>query len=180
MDTVTSYHIGKETTFPVVSSPFDTPFRSAFSGSMDGVLPHFLPSAFAAAWDDVLTEHAERAAEQTMRELWRSFWCNGYRHLAASHPSSYPPTAWGFERAITGLSPLIRSLINDLNLRSDAWSTNDHLPDRRSCREVHDQDVSHCPPAPSSATLARWIRQDRARSKLRILLDQANLNAAEA
>lgn len=184
MDSLISSHSRAETASSIiseVSEACESSPRHAATACNAGKNPqHFLPSGFTPVWDNVLADHRDAVAEQTMRIRWRSFWCNGFRHLAASHPLSYPSTAWGFERAIRVLAPLISSLMHDLSHRSDAWPSNDHLPESPSSLKVQDRGVSYCPPAPSSATLARWIRQDRARSNLRNRPDGANLDIVSA
>lgn len=184
MDTLISPHSEAETASSIILETGEacesSPRHTATACGVGKNPQHSLPPGFATIWDNVLSDHCDAATEQTTRMRWRRFWCNGYRHIAASHPSSYPPTAWGFERAIKVLTPLISSLMHDVNHRSDAGLSNDHLSEHPSNLNVQDPDVSCCPPAPSSATLARWIRQDHARSNLRIRPDRANLNVVGA
>ena len=106
----------------------------------------FRPEIFDLVWAKVVGVRADRARGALTPEAWRRLWLNGYTHLRACSSGRYAATAYGLERAIAVLAPVIRRIEADFRQADD-----------RSA-------VSHSPissrHAPSSATLARWLREE--------------------
>jgi hypothetical protein len=106
----------------------------------------FRPEVFDAVWPRIVGVRADLARKPLGPAAWRRLWLNGYAHLRACDPGRYAATAYGLDQAIAVLAPVVRRIEADFR-QAGGESALSRSP----------ISVRH---APSSATLARWLREE--------------------